>query len=274
VAPPAQGESRLSGVARETVELHGLDRGRYRIEVRRKSENFRPADRFRVLIQADRPETLRFEGQTPGAEIFPPADHRLAITVGEATPQSSSGRTADGRIKPDLVIPDASVNFSSGTTARGSSTAAALFAGVAAVLKGERRSIDAAMLLTYAHALRAPGPWAGAGGGDLTPIIQESVPEAARALVPPGASVLRHLNGHLVVILDQDPLLLPQFLAGGAYRPRVDDLLALNPDTRAWIAVPRASASYLLAPWVEFRQAHAFAANWSTPEPASLESWN
>jgi hypothetical protein len=258
-APPATGESTLSGLARETVTLRGLDRGSYRISVRRKSDNFRAEDRYRILLLTERSETLRFDGRTAGAEIFPPADNRRAITVGEAGSTSSTGRTADGRVKPDLTIVDATVDFTDGQRARGSSTAAAIFTGVAAVLKSARPEIDAAWLLDYARALRT------SEASGLLPVARSGLPASTQAILPADAAVLRHPNGHVIAVVDQDPLTLPQFVIGRAYRANPDDVLVLNPEIKSWHAVPRVLAAGILAPLVEFRQAFAWPAIWVTP---------
>jgi hypothetical protein len=115
--------------------------------------------------------------------------------------------------------------------------------------------------LAHAQALRAPNGLP----GELTTISVDSLPTAERAVIPAGASVYRHYNGHTVVLTPADPILLPQFRAGGAYRVRPDDILALNPLIQAWLAVPVAQAALITAPLVEFRQTHSFAAIWQTP---------
>ncbi len=118
----------------------------YRIRVRAKRGRFTADDRIRVLVSASRESFLPPGSTTPTAaiefldasgegEIYPPADHPLVLTVGDADPSSSVGPTLDRRPKPDAVIQDSRAYFSDGEVSGGSSDAAAYVAGVVAVLK-------------------------------------------------------------------------------------------------------------------------------------------
>ncbi|MGE3821885.1 MAG: S8 family serine peptidase [Isosphaeraceae bacterium] len=119
----------------------------YRIRVRARSNNFTAADRLRILVSDGREpflspsgaapqEALEFVDATGDQELYPPADHPLALTVGDPSPLSSVGPTADHRVKPELLIEDSRAFFSDGQVTTGSSNAAAYFAGVVLVLKG------------------------------------------------------------------------------------------------------------------------------------------
>ena len=127
----------------------------YRIRVKARGKNFGPRDRVRVLIAAAKntpftdPATGRtafpveFLDATPGGEIFPPADHPGVLTVGDPSRTSATGPTADGRVKPDVVLPAAPARFTNGDEAAGSSNAAAYFAGVVAVLRAKEPGFTA-----------------------------------------------------------------------------------------------------------------------------------
>lgn len=132
---------------RERLTLPDLAAGEYRIRVRAKSANFGPRDRLRVLVSSARtapvvdPDTgkplapVEFLDATRGGEIYPPADHPGVITVGDPSPASAVGPTADGRVKPDVIVSDTLARFTNGDETAGASNAAAYFAGVAAVMR-------------------------------------------------------------------------------------------------------------------------------------------
>ncbi len=134
----------------------------YRIRVRKKGGIFTPDDRVRVLISAtretyvtptsDKPiEAVKFVDATGGGELYPPADHPLVITVGDSSPDSSLGPTADNRLKPDVILEDSRAFFSDGEVTAGSSNAAAYFAGVVAVLKATEPKLNAQHLFRLAR---------------------------------------------------------------------------------------------------------------------------
>jgi hypothetical protein len=132
---------------RERLTLPDLAAGEYRIRVIARTANFGPRDRLRVLLTSFRtasildPDTgkplppVEFLDATRGGEIYPPADHPGVITVGDASPSSSVGPTADGRVKPDVIVADSVARFSNGEETGGASNAAAYLAGVAAVMR-------------------------------------------------------------------------------------------------------------------------------------------
>lgn len=134
----------------------------YRIRIRDRSGNFTARDRIRVLITAAHesyldPRTgepqaaVRFIDATGKSEIYPPADNPRVLTVGDLSPDSSIGPTADYRLKPELVIPDSRAFFSDGTVTSGSSNAAAYFAGVVTVLKAAEPGLRTRHLLRLAY---------------------------------------------------------------------------------------------------------------------------
>ena len=123
----------------------------YRVRVKASGGTFGPRDRLRVLLAPARttPVTDPDSGQTflpmqfldaiPRGEVYPPADHAGVVTVGDASTVSSVGPTADGRLKPDVILMESVARFSNGEETVGSSNAAAFFSGVAAVLKATER---------------------------------------------------------------------------------------------------------------------------------------
>jgi hypothetical protein len=134
----------------------------YRIRIRAKSGRFTMADRLRVLVTSSRDVYLPASGEAPRAavefldatgqgELYPPADHPLVLTVGDRDPSSSLGPTADGRLKPDVVLDDSRAYFSDGDVTAGSSNAAAYVAGVVAVLRAAAPALRPTTLLWIAR---------------------------------------------------------------------------------------------------------------------------
>src|SRR5207237_1287623 len=127
----------------------------YRIRVKAAAGAFSPRDRIRVLVTSARtepfpdPDTgkpvppVDFLDATNAGEIYPPADHPGVITVGDTGRASAVGPTADGRVKPDVVLDVSAARFSNGEASDGSSNAAAYFAGVAAVLRATEPDLSA-----------------------------------------------------------------------------------------------------------------------------------
>jgi hypothetical protein len=168
--PAGPGETRNP---RERLVLPDLPASEldYRIRIRAKAGEWTASDRIRVLVTASRdgqfrdPKTkapanaFEFPDATAGGEIYPPADHPLVITVGDTSPTSSVGPTADHRVKPDVILDDAEAFFTNGEVISGASVAAAYFAGVVVVLKAAEPGLEARHLLALAqrHAA-APEP--------------------------------------------------------------------------------------------------------------------
>jgi hypothetical protein len=159
----ADGETRNP---RERVALPGLAADRehdYFIRVRHRAGQFTADDRVRVLIEAARlgktpdPRTgepvdaVQFVDASGAGEIYPPADHPLVLTVGEAGRESSVGPTTDHRVKPDVVLGHSEALFTDGEVSAGASNAAAYFAGVVALLKAAEPRLGARHLLQLAR---------------------------------------------------------------------------------------------------------------------------
>jgi hypothetical protein len=118
----------------------------YRIRVRARHGKLNSTDRIRILVTATRDlyfppgsavpeEAIRFLDATNGEELYPPADNPRVVTVGDLSPSSSIGPTADRRVKPEVLLEDSRAYFTDGDVSAGSSNAAAFFAGIVAVLK-------------------------------------------------------------------------------------------------------------------------------------------
>jgi hypothetical protein len=165
----ADGETRNP---RERLVLPGLAADRehdYRIRVRRRGGRFTADDRLRVLISATRegkvpdPKTgkprdaVQFLDASDAGEIYPPADHPLVLTVGDAGTESSVGPTTDHRLKPDVVLRNSEAPFTDGEVSAGASNAAAYFAGIVALLKAAEPRLEARHLLDLARRPQA-GP--------------------------------------------------------------------------------------------------------------------
>lgn len=162
----------------------------YRIRVRAKKGTFTADDRVRVLITAARDtyippgsdtpdEAVKFFDATGRGELYPPADHPLVLTVGDSSPDSSVGPTADHRLKPDVILEDSRAFFTDGQVTAGSSNAAAYLAGVVAVLKAAEPRLHPRHLLQLARQ-ETPRP---------TTIVSRSVPATVQPSAPVGTRV-------------------------------------------------------------------------------------
>lgn len=142
----------------------------YRIRVKANTANFGPRDRVRVLVTAARnapfpdPDTgkpvrpVELLDATDGYEVYPPADHPAVLTVGDTNRSSAVGPTADGRVKPDVVVGQSTVRFSNGDETAGSSNAAAHFAGVVVVLRAAEPGLTASHLRAWVRYLDVKRP--------------------------------------------------------------------------------------------------------------------
>lgn len=168
IASPSESGSGKSLNPRERVVLPSLGASDqpYRIRIQAKGGTFTSTDRIRVLVQATRnapvpdptskkmlPAVELLDASNTG-EIYPPADHPRVVTVGDLTLESSIGPTADSRLKPDVVIPDATATFTNGDASAGSSNAAAYFAAIAVTLRAAVPQLNGDHLLRYANSLR------------------------------------------------------------------------------------------------------------------------
>ena len=204
-AGKASGEGQTKN-PRERVVLADLparpDGKEYRIRVRAKGNAtaFGPRDRIRVLVAATKsasftdPDTgktvlpVELLDATKGGEIYPPADHSGVLTVGDPSRFSSVGPTADGRVKPDVLLEPATARFSNGEESVGSSNAAAYFAGVLALMRAREPSLTTAHVREWVRRLdRVP----------TLPAPRVAVPPPAPPLSPNTQRALRLAEGSM-----------------------------------------------------------------------------
>ncbi|HEX4612955.1 MAG TPA: S8 family serine peptidase [Urbifossiella sp.] len=142
----------------------------YRIRVKAKAGTFGPRDRLRVLIASakEAPFTDPTTNKTAypvelldasnSGELYPPADHPGVLTVGDTSRSSALGPTADGRVKPDVILPAGVARFTGGDEMVGSSNAAAYFAAVLAVLRARDPMLTAGHVRDWVRRLDAARP--------------------------------------------------------------------------------------------------------------------
>lgn len=235
-----------------------LDRGVHSIRLVHRAGHFHSGHRVRVWVSSERPETqVSLLDHTPEREIMVPADHPQVITVGDISPQSSRGPTADGRTKPDLLLPDSRIAFTNGMMTAGTSNAAALFAGVVLTIKAHDPSLTRESLLAMRQA----------GVECLYPVDRARVPEAlwrrletetgrSRAQLPVGIA----RDGRISVIIPQAPWALPGLAnvwAQAAYsgRPSRAFHFLVNEQGQSWMgARARFGGASLPLSWVELIQ--------------------
>jgi hypothetical protein len=139
----------------------------YHIRIRAKKNNFTAEDRIRVLITSSResyvdPNTgeaadaVKFLDASGKGELYPPADNPLVLTVGDASPSSAVGPTADHRVKPDVILEESRAFFTDGEVSAGASNSAAYFTGVVALLKAAEPGLRSRHLLWLARQNAAP----------------------------------------------------------------------------------------------------------------------
>jgi hypothetical protein len=159
---PGPEESRNPRERVVLTDLPAASNREYRIRIKAKKGTFTAEDRIRVLLTSGREafldaesgmptDALRFVDASAKGEIYPPADNPLVLTVGEDSPSSSMGPTADHRVKPDVVLEESRAFFSNGDVTSGASNAAAYFAGIVAVLKAAEPRLTTRHLLWFAH---------------------------------------------------------------------------------------------------------------------------
>jgi hypothetical protein len=165
VAKPGEIGPQESRNPRERVVLPDLAASRdndYLIRIKAKSRNFTADDRVRVLITSSREgfldpktgaptEAIQFLDASRKGEIYPPADNPLVLTVGDPSPHSAVGPTADHRRKPDIILEDSTAAFTNGDLTAGASNAAAYFAGVVTLMKAAEPGLCTRHLLWFAH---------------------------------------------------------------------------------------------------------------------------
>jgi hypothetical protein len=266
-APVSGGEpSQLSSHARETIKLQNLDRGTYKIKVKVKSQNFINTDRFRVLLVSDKFDAVKFTDHTKGSEIMPPADNLHALTVGEMGPVASVGPTSDLRIKPDVVVQDARVDFTNGAQIAGTSSASALVAGTLAILKANRSGINLAWVKQYIKSLSTTV----SGGSVLVPAPFTELDPYVKSFVPTGAQIKRHMRNFHVILTPHDPILYPSIKSSGIKRNNPDDILVLNPGTKQWSTYPKQLEDKVALPYVVFARDGSFGTGKVPQQPAPI----
>lgn len=164
----------------------------YRIRVKANTANFGARDRLRLLVTPGRPPVANATTGRPepsaelldatrGGEVYPPADHAGVLTVGDPSSASAVGPTADGRVKPDVIVSESVVRFTNGEETAGASNAAAYFAGVVAVMRAAEPQLTAAHIREWVRVLdRAAAPPAPVGVG----VVGQAAP------LPPPAPVV------------------------------------------------------------------------------------
>lgn len=283
-APPEDDlKSQLSIIARETVKFpkdedvmekgsQGLARGTYIIKVKAKTDNFFPKDSLRILISTDESQSadsINFIDRTAGMEIFPPADNPTVFTVGENSTKSAEGLTTDKRLKPDIILDNAVVKFTNGTTMAGSSNAAAIIAGEVVLLKALCKSLSYDNLSDYAAKLKKKIK----EYEDIVYINPKDVPKRILDIVPTGGKIMSSLrNGHLVILTPVDPLTLPLFQGEKgrkAQRKEQSDIIAVNKDLTSWFRYPIEKADTIEQDHVEFRRLQSEVGTWQPPKASN-----
>lgn len=120
-----------SAHARETIDVT-LEPGVYLLRVDIRSRNFDANSRIRLAANG---QAISLIDQTADASVMIPADNPSVLTVGASDdPSSSFGRTMGGVIKPEVLAPSI-LEFESGITFQGSSSAAAVAAAALAIYR-------------------------------------------------------------------------------------------------------------------------------------------
>jgi hypothetical protein len=203
-----EGESKNPRERLTLTDLPACEAGQeYRIRIRARAANFGPRDRIRLLLTPMReipirdPDTgkmlpaIEFLDATRGGEIYPPADHAGVLTVGDATPESAIGPTADGRVKPDVIVADSVARFSNGEETAGASNAAAYFAGVVAVLRAVEPGLTTGHLRQWVQARDREAANANIAARPVAPaVVPEQPPLLPRPVVPLTPNELRALR--------------------------------------------------------------------------------
>ena len=253
------------------TDLAATDVGsEYRVRIRANTPNFGPRDRVRLLLTPGRPpvpdpaagkpaSSVEFLDATRGGEIYPPADHAGVLTVGDVAPSSAVGPTADGRVKPDVIISDSSARFSNGEETAGASNAAAYFAGVVAVLRAAEPGLTAGHVREWVRALDRESAGAAPAARDAARLPP---PIPVRPLSPNEARALRYSGYALDEKLrrgDPDPRVIIS-APGGSY--------VVTPGGRA--GADPLPAARVASPPVAGRPTHPPHAAWRTPSPRQL----
>jgi hypothetical protein len=120
--------------------VQDLDPGEYALKIIYREGKFTAADKLRVIVDARDRESVEFHEALGHYEIAAPADNPRVITVGAIDEISSRGPTAGKVQKPDVLMANSSVALkfaenNQPVDTKGSSTAAAIFAGAITLMK-------------------------------------------------------------------------------------------------------------------------------------------
>ena len=124
-------DANYSAHARETLETT-LPQGVYLLRVDMRSRNFDQNSRIRLAANG---RGVSFADQATDASVMIPADNPNVLTVGASDDELSSfGRTNGGITKPEVLAPSI-LEFESGISFQGSSSAAAVAAATIALYR-------------------------------------------------------------------------------------------------------------------------------------------
>jgi hypothetical protein len=233
--------------ARESVNLQGLERGIYFVKVIVKNADSQ--DRFRLVMTENKLGSVEFTPGTNGSEIMAPADNARAFVVGEKTPFSAMGPTADGKVKPDVLIENARVSFTNGEQTAGTSNAAAMVAGAVALLKAQDSSLTGERLLQYAEGLRSRRViHAGlVRPAYMTPWLEQ---------LTPAGGVVRQDPGTFRFVILSNEVPTQHFLVSrfGLQMRRSDDIVACVENMAHCQVFSKEQDLRVRPPYIEFRQ--------------------
>jgi hypothetical protein len=154
-------ESGETFLARERINYTFARKdGDYTLELRAKSGAFTGNDHVRIVVipqrdpikmqdQAKPVDPVQLLDATPGYELMVPADNPTVLTIGDINAYSASGPNMRGDEKPDFLMERSEASFSNGSISSGTSNAAALFAGIVAILKAYNPSLSKYDLLRF-----------------------------------------------------------------------------------------------------------------------------
>lgn len=141
-----------------TADLSKNKGGYYTLRVKAKAGRFNGTDKLRITVIPSRSpindagkfvDPVELVDATNDREIMIPADHPDVISVGDLTRFTAKGPTADGRTKPDVYMVTSQVDFTNGINIEGTSSAAAMFTGVVAMLKAFRPALTRDEVLKF-----------------------------------------------------------------------------------------------------------------------------
>lgn len=149
--PKDNPNSSINALALERI-TGKLGPGTYALKIIYRSGRPTFHERLRVVVDAKNRESLQFREAQGKFEIAAPADNLRVITVGALDKISSVGPTADGRRKPDIVVPNSAIRVRFGKetiTSQGSSSAAAMFTGAATLMMARSSRMSTQKLMNY-----------------------------------------------------------------------------------------------------------------------------